>query len=154
MRSSFTFDPVNAACGAIFILAGGFFALQSLGLELGTAFRMGPGYFPLVLAVVLMFLGLVVVIQSTRVAGEPLGPIAVRGALLILPAPVFFGLTVRGLGFVPALFCTCMIASFASLRMTTMMAVILSALVTAFSVAVFIYGLGLPFQNFGPWLRF
>ena len=34
--------------------------------------------------------------------------------LFILPAPIFFGLTVRGLGFVPALFLTALIAAFAS----------------------------------------
>ena len=34
----------------LFILFGLFFGIQSLGLDLGTAFRMGPGYFPLVLA--------------------------------------------------------------------------------------------------------
>ena len=44
--------------------------------------------------------------------------IAWRGMLFILPAPVFFGLTVRGLGFVPAIFLTAFIASFASIRMT------------------------------------
>ena len=45
-----------------------------------------------------------------RVEGEPIGPIAWRGMLFILPAPIFFGLTVRGLGFVPSLFLTALIA--------------------------------------------
>ena len=83
-----------------------------------------------------------------------MGPIALRGILFILPAPIFFGLTVRGLGFVPALFCTALIAAFASQKMTPIAAVILSATLTAFSVAVFSYGLGLPFPLFGPWTRF
>lgn len=38
--------------------------------------------------------------------------------------------------------------------MNPFMAVILSAAITVFSVAVFNYGLGLPFQRFGPWLKF
>ncbi|MGO7424386.1 tripartite tricarboxylate transporter TctB family protein, partial [Rhizobium ruizarguesonis] len=33
-------------------------------------------------------------------------------------------------------------------------AIILSLLLTIFSVAVFSYGLGLPFERFGPWVRF
>ncbi|MBD0414311.1 tripartite tricarboxylate transporter TctB family protein [Oryzicola mucosus] len=151
---SFTIDPVNGACGAIFVALGGFFAFQSQQLDLGTTFRMGPGYFPLVLALVLVLLGLVVVVQATRIKGEPLGPIAWRGALFILPAPILFGVTVRGLGFVPSLFLTCLLASFASSRMTVPLALILSAVITAFSVAVFSYGLGLPFRNIGPWLSF
>ena len=74
--------------------------------------------------------------------------------LFILPAPIFFGLTVRGLGFVPALFLTALIAAFASRRMKPGMALVLCAALTLFSVAVFSYALGLPFQRFGPWLPF
>ena len=146
-------DPANGACGALFVAFGAFFALQSLGLDIGTTFRMGPGYFPLVLAGILILLGLVILFQATRVAGEPLGAIAWRGALFILPAPIFFGLTARGLGFVPALFFTCLIAAFASHKMKTLAALLLAAVVTLFSVVVFSYGLGLPFRLFGPWLR-
>ncbi len=72
-----------------------------------------------------------------RVEGEPIGPIAWRGMLLILPAPIFFGLTVRGLGFVPSIFLTALIASFASTRMKPLAALLLSAGVTLFSYAVF-----------------
>lgn len=151
---SFFIDPAEAACGAIFIGLGAFFALQSYGLEIGTAFRMGPGYFPLVLAVVLILLGGVIFLRSTRVQGDAIGAIAWRGIFFILPAPIFFGLTVRGLGFVPALFFSALIAAFASHKMSPIMAVLLSAAITVFSVAVFEYGLGLPFQQFGPWLKF
>lgn len=101
---SFFIDPAEAVCGAIFIGLGAFFALQSYGLEIGSAFRMGPGYFPLVLAIILVLLGGVIFIRSTRIQGEAIGAIAWRGIFFILPAPIFFGLTVRGLGFVPALF--------------------------------------------------
>ncbi|MCF3643064.1 tripartite tricarboxylate transporter TctB family protein [Rhizobium sp. TRM95111] len=151
---SVSIDPTNGVCGGALIATGLFFVWQSLSLDIGTAFRMGPGYFPLVLAVVLTVLGAVILVQATRVAGEPMGPIAVRGMLFILPAPIFFGLTVRGLGFVPALFCTAFIASFASRKMSPFAALVLSAALTLFSVAVFSYGLGLPFQLFGPWTRF
>jgi len=151
---SFSIDSTNGLCGAIFVGLGIFFAYQSLGLELGTTFRMGPGYFPLVLACALILLGAVILVQATRVSGEPIGPIAWRGMLFILPAPVFFGLTVRGLGFVPALFFTGLIAAFASSRMKPLTALVLVAGLTLFSVVVFSYALGLPFQRFGPWVRF
>jgi len=151
---SHSFDATEAICGAIFIALGIFFAWQSYGLELGTAFRMGPGYFPLVLSFILIALGAVILLRAAKVAGEPLGPIAWRGIFFILPAPIFFGFTVRGLGFVPALFFSALIASFASHKMKPLVAVLLSAAITVFSVAVFNYGLGLPFQRFGPWLNF
>lgn len=147
-------DPINGVCGALLIATGIFFALQSWSLDIGTALRMGPGYFPLLLAGVLVLLGVVILVQATRVEGEPIGDISWRGMLFILPAPIFFGLTVRGLGFVPALFVTSLIASFASLRMKPLTALVLSVAITIFSVAVFSYGLKLPFERFGPWTRF
>lgn len=147
------FDSTNAICGLTFIALGFFFIYQCLNLELGTALRMGPGYFPLFLAVILALLGAIVLVQATRVQGEPIGPIALRGMLFILPAPVLFGLTVRGLGFVPSLFFAALIAAFASSRMKPGMAVVLAAAITLFSVAVFSYALGLPFERFGPWTR-
>ncbi|NRP72770.1 hypothetical protein ILFOPFJJ_03669 [Ensifer psoraleae] len=151
---SISFDTTNALCGGILTAVGLFFVWQSLTLELGTAFRMGPGYFPLLLACVLTLLGAVILVQSARVQGEPMGAIAVRGMFLILPAPIFFGLTVRGLGFVPAIFCTALIACFASHRMKPHWALAISLALTVFSVAVFSYGLNLPFERFGPWVRF
>jgi len=147
------FDTTNAICGLTLIALGGFFIYQCLGLELGTAIRMGPGYFPLILAVILTGLGGIVLVQALRVAGEPIGPIALRGMLFILPAPIFFGLTVRGLGFVPAVFFAALIAGFASARMKPLMAVVLAAAISLFSMAVFSYALGLPFERFGPWMR-
>ncbi|WOS65688.1 tripartite tricarboxylate transporter TctB family protein [Sinorhizobium fredii] len=151
---SISFDTTNALCGGILTAVGLFFAWQSFNLELGTAFRMGPGYFPFLLAVILTLLGAVILVQSMRVQHEPMGPIALRGMLFILPAPIFFGLTVRGLGFVPSLFFTALIACFASHRMKPHWALAISLALTVFSVAVFSYGLNLPFERFGPWVRF
>ncbi|WP_119391644.1 tripartite tricarboxylate transporter TctB family protein [Taklimakanibacter lacteus] len=147
-------DTTNGLCGALFVVLGLFFAYQSWMMDMGTALRMGPGYFPLLLAGILLLLGIIVLIQATRVASEPIGPLAWRGMLLILPAPIFFGLTVRGLGFLPAIFITALIASFASMRMKPITALILSAGVTLFSYLVFSRGLSLPYRPFGPWLGF
>jgi hypothetical protein len=149
---SLSFSSRDLICGVLFILVGLFFAIQAYGLELGTAFRMGPGYFPLVLAGMLVLLGIVVIIQGTQVEHEPMGPIAWRGILFILPAPIFFGLTVRGLGFVPSLFLTALLAAFASTKMRPGTALLLVGRLTLFSVIVFSYALGLPFRRFGPWL--
>lgn len=145
-------DRANLACGLIFIAFGLYFGVNALTLDLGTAFRMGPGYFPLVLAALLIVLGAVIVIQAFRIEGESIGHIAWRGGLLILPAPIFFGLTVRGLGFVPAIFITCLIASFASHKMKPATAFVVSAAVTVFATTVFVRMLGLPFRLVGPWL--
>ncbi|MBE7183724.1 MAG: tripartite tricarboxylate transporter TctB family protein [Methylobacterium mesophilicum] len=147
-------DPANLACGALFILFGLFFGIQSFGLDLGTARNMGPGYFPLVLAGLLIVFGAIILVQALRTAGEPVGGFAWRGIVFILAAPIFFGIAVRGLGFVPTLFFTGLIAAFASRRMTVGLALILALILTVFCTLVFSYALELPFQRFGPWLPF
>ncbi|MBZ9653469.1 tripartite tricarboxylate transporter TctB family protein [Phyllobacterium lublinensis] len=149
---SLSFSARDLICGLLFIAVGLFFGIQAYGLEIGTAFRMGPGYFPLVLAAILVLLGIIVIVQSTQLEHEPMGPIAWRGLLFILPAPIFFGLTVRGLGFVPSLFFTGLLAAFASTKMRPGTALLLVGGLTLFSVIVFSYALGLPFRRFGPWL--
>ncbi|MBX3596311.1 MAG: tripartite tricarboxylate transporter TctB family protein [Rhizobiaceae bacterium] len=149
---NFTFDKANLACGALLVAIGMFFAVQSLQMELGTTFRMGPGYFPIVLSGVLILLGVIILVQATRVEGEPLGAIAWRGMAFILPAPILFGLTVRGLGFIPAIFLAALLASFASHKMTPLAAFILATSVGIFAYVVFLWGLGLPYRPLGPWL--
>ena len=147
-------DPTDLIAGAVFVLIGLFFGLQSLGLDIGTSLRMGPGYFPLVLSGVLILLGVVVLVRAAVVDNGPMEALAWRGMLFILPAPVFFGLTVRGLGFVPSLFFTALIAAGASHKMTLVKAILLAFAVTIFSTLVFSYALGLPFQRFGRWWPF
>ncbi|WP_323042556.1 tripartite tricarboxylate transporter TctB family protein [Gemmobacter sp.] len=148
-------DTVDVSTGILLMLAAGFFGWQTLDLDLGTTFRMGPGYFPAVLSAILFLLGLIILIKGIMgPASVGFGRVAWRGMLFILPAPVVFGLTVRGLGFVPALFITALIAAQASLRMRPLPSLILAVGVTIFSTLVFSYALGLPFQRFGPWVRF
>ncbi|WP_295047720.1 tripartite tricarboxylate transporter TctB family protein [uncultured Paracoccus sp.] len=146
-------DTTDIIAGLVFMGIAAFFGLQALGLEMGTSLRMGPGYFPMVLSVVLFLLGAIILFKAFgRADEEPFGIIAWRGILFILPAPIFFGLTVRGLGFVPALFIATLIASQASLRMRPLPALLLAVIVTIMSTLIFSYGLGLPFRRFGPWL--
>jgi hypothetical protein len=147
-------DPANGLCGAIFIGTGAFFAAQASALGIGSALQMGSGFFPMLLSVVLIGLGLLLVLRALRTEGEPIGQFAVRGMLLILPSPIVFGLTINTLGFMPALFMTCFVACFASVRMSVAMAVLVSAVVTVFSIVVFSYALGLPYPLLGTWLDF
>lgn len=139
---------------AIFIATGLFFAGFSwFGLNLGRATRMGPGYFPLVLGLVLVGFGLLVAFQASRSRDEPGGPVAWRGLSLVTLAILWFGFTVRGLGLVPALAGAVLIACFATPRTSPLTAAALTAGLTAFCVGVFTYALGLPLDLIGPWLR-
>jgi hypothetical protein len=147
-------DRQDAASGAIFVLLGGAFAIGSLGLELGTPLRMGPGFFPLLLGVLLMVLGGVIALRSVGAGPSRFGPVPWRGLLLVLAAPVLFGIVLRGLGLVPSVALVVLISAYASRRMSHPLAAMLTAGLTLFCVVVFSYALGLPIPRFGPWLRF
>lgn len=149
------FDATDAVAGVVFIALGAGFGLSALlGLEIGTALRMGPGYVPLALAAVLLTLGVLILLSSLKAPGAPVGPLAWRGMAFILPAPVLFGLAVRPLGFVPAVFAATLLAAFAAPRMRPGPALILAVAVTLFATLVFSVALGLPFRRFGPMLTF
>lgn len=150
-RRSFT----DVLSGGIFVVIGGAFVVGSLGYELGTPLRMGPGYFPLVLGGILAALGLAIVIKGL-VAGEMLdfGTIPWRAIGLITVATVFFGATVRGLGFVPTVAVTALLTGLASRRIPVLMAITVSAGLTVLSTLIFVYGLQLRIPLWGPWLPF
>ena len=115
---------------------------------------MGPGYFPLVLAGLLVLIGAAIALRAVREEELAINMHAVpwRGLVLILAAPVLFGLTVRGLGLLPAIALVALISSFASRRMTLVLAAGITVVLTAFCVLVFNVGLGLPIRLIGPWL--
>ena len=86
-----------------------------------------------------------------------MGPTAVWhaplvGVTLVTGSVLFFGLTVRLLGFAPSLLVSTFVASLATGRLKPAPALVLSAVVTAFSIAIFVIGLGMPYPVIGPWL--
>jgi len=143
----------DATAGLIFCLIGGWFLYDGAGLDRGTADRMGPGFFPPILAVLLILLGLVIILLGQRSADRTVGQVSWRGLALTLAAPVIFGATVQGLGLVGSLTLTTFCASMASRRMTLRNAVLITAGLVVFSVALFIYGIGLPLPLIGSWIR-
>lgn len=150
-----TLNRKDLVCGLVFVVIGLIFAVVGRDLEIGTATRMGPGYFPLVLCGLMIFIGLVIAVRAIgQPAGEPFGGVPWRAILLILPATVFFGYSVRGVGLVPAVMTVALASAFASHKMTVPLAIFLAVALAAFCSAVFVYGLGLPIQLFGPWVRF
>ncbi|WP_271201361.1 tripartite tricarboxylate transporter TctB family protein [Methylopila turkensis] len=141
----------DAAAGGIFIAIAAAFALGTMDLTIGTALRMGPGYFPLLLAGVLGLLGVIILLKSFGRPSVEIGTVPWRGAALILISPIVFGLTIRWLGLAPSVALVVAISAFASRRSTVKLAVALTLALTLFCVIVFQRWLGLPIPVFnGP----
>ena len=143
----------DVLAGGAFFLIGGAFVVGSLSYELGTPLRMGPGAFPLMVGATMAALGLAIVIKGL-IAGEVIafGPIPWRAVAVIVFAVLFFGFTVRRLGFVPASAVTALLTTLASPRVRLLTAVAVAAGLTAASTLIFVVGLQLRIPLWGPWL--
>ncbi len=143
----------DVLAGSVFIVLGGAFALGSLDYDIGTPLRMGPGYVPLVLGLLLAGLGVLVIVKGF-LAGErdPIGDVEWRAAALVAASLLFFGLTVRGLGVVGALFGAALLASLARARTRPTTALAIAGGLTILSVVIFIVALQLRLPLVGPWI--
>ena len=140
--------------GATFVVFGLAFAITAATYEIGTALRMGPGFFPLVLGSLLVVLGVLIAVKGFFAAdSDEIGPVPWKALALLVGALLFFGYTVRGLGVVPALFGTIFLSALAGHRARVIPAVVIAASLTALSVLIFIIALQLRLAYFGPWLQ-
>ena len=136
----------DAVSGLMFLAVAIYVSVSTLlGLDIGSMAEMGPGFFPLALSIILGVIG-VLVLLSARPDEDDQLPVNWRAVVLIGGAPIAFGLTVRTLGLVPALLVSVGMATAASTRIKPLGAAIIIAGVTIFCVAVFKYGIGVPYD--------
>jgi hypothetical protein len=148
-------DLKEFVAGAIFMLVAVAFAFSALrNLSLGTAGKMGPGYFPLMVAAALALIGLVIALRAFGGRTEPINIVGWRGLVLVLAAPAAFALTVAPLGFVAAIVSATAAAAWASSIMTVRFSLGLVLFMTALCVVVFSTILKMPVPLIGAWLQF
>jgi|SRR5215469_15870696 hypothetical protein len=138
--------------GLIYIFFGASAIIVGRDYPMGTAFRMGPAYFPTILGGLLVLIGVVAVIRSFVVAGAPIGRFAIRGLLFVSVSIFLFGFLVRGLGLAVALPVLVIVSAYASTKFRWGPMLIMAIGVTVFCVVVFLKGLGIPLPVLGPWL--
>ncbi|MFN3736478.1 tripartite tricarboxylate transporter TctB family protein [Hydrogenophaga sp.] len=142
--------------GIMFTAVGITFAVGATNYEVGQAARMGPGYFPLMLGILLAILGALVTLQSFRKGGgdgDPVGSIAWRPLVFVIGANLAFGALLVGVpalgipafGLIVAIFALVIIASFARKGASFKEAVVLSAVLAVGSYFAFVYALNLQF---------
>lgn len=136
--------PKDFWSGVMFVCVAVVAFVTSQGYSLGTPTRMGPGYFPIVLSLVLGGLGLVLVARSLVVSGEALEAFHARAIAVLVVAIVAFGLLIDKLGLVVSLGLVTAFSAAASAQFRVLEVVALSAFVTLFSVLIFVVALRLP----------
>jgi len=136
-------SPKELVAGLMFVGIGVTAIVIASNYTLGTAARMGPGYFPRILGILMIVLGAIIVLRSLRVSGPPLPGWKWRPVVVILGSVIVFGLVVNWLGLVFSTMLLIVLSSAASTEFRPKEAVISGVLLAALAVGVFIIGLKL-----------
>jgi len=135
----------DVLAGLLLIVIGGVAFLMALGYPFGSTRAMGPGYFPRVLSGVAMAFGAILLLKGLR------RPEAVKGrwgwwpiAMMTLSL-VAFGWIMDRFGIIPALVALFFISAFGGHEFKFKEVAILTVVMTAFAIGVFVVGLELPY---------
>jgi hypothetical protein len=147
MRIRLTTDLLT---GLLFLGLGAFAIIYGWNYPIGTAARMGPGYYPMILASGLILLGSILVGRSfvTGNDDDTLGEIAVRPLVFVLAGTLAFGLVVERTGFILASFLLIFAARLADRDFRLVEVTMLAAVLVVFIGALFWLGLSLPLKPF------
>ncbi|MBB3526967.1 tripartite tricarboxylate transporter TctB family protein [Rhizobium sp. BK456] len=120
----------------------------------GTSARMGPGFFPTIISVLLLGFGVIAVVRSLVIDSETPSTFAWQSGALIIGGLAAFAFLLPRIGFVVASIGLILLCALASARFRLSWPTSLAALaLIGACVFVFIDGLGVQMQAFGPWLQ-
>ncbi|MCC6194083.1 MAG: tripartite tricarboxylate transporter TctB family protein [Burkholderiales bacterium] len=142
---TFIKNPKDFWSGILYIAFGVFAILIALNYPVGTAGRMGPGYFPRALGILLILLGAVLSLRALRLRGSPIAFPTFKPLFIIIGSVVLFGVVAGPLklGLVVATVVLIVTSSMASDEFTWKAALVSSVALAAFTVLAFAYGLQL-----------
>ena len=133
------------ASGLMFIVVGLGFSWVARTYSMGTAAKMGPGYFPFLLGLVLAILGALVLwgSLSSKKEVDHLERWDLKILLWILGAVVLFGLLLKPLGMVLSVVVLVLVSSMASHEFNWKGAILNAIILVAISMGAFVYGINL-----------
>lgn len=138
-------DNKDVWAGLLLIAIGAGAILVARDYPFGTALRMGPGYFPVMLGALLILFGLAILAAGLRRGERIAGAWSLR-ALVVLPLSlVLFGLLMQHAGFVPAMLVLIFGSAAAGTELRFVEVLLFALGLTALSVVVFVWALGLPY---------
>jgi hypothetical protein len=136
-------SPKDFLAGLIFVAFGAAAIVLGSGYPLGTAARMGPGYFPRILGILLVVLGGALAMRALKLKGTPLPGWKWRPVVVVLGSVVVFGLVVTHIGLVLSTVGLIVAASAASTEFRWKEALVSGILLAALATGVFVIGLKL-----------
>jgi putative tricarboxylic transport membrane protein len=140
--------------GVIYFVVGSAALIISRDYGMGAAVKMGPAYFPTMLGVLLIVIGIISIVRSFLKSGSPIGAVAWKGLVLIVASTLLFGMIVRGAGLIIALPLLVMVSASASVRFSWKHSLAEAAVITVFCIVIFLKGLGVPLPILGSWFGY
>ncbi|NTI78478.1 tripartite tricarboxylate transporter TctB family protein [Rhizobium rhizogenes] len=137
------------AAGVMFLAFGLVGAIVGRGYEMGTAGRMGPGYFPALLSGGLILFGIIIGFRGLAFDGETIERMAFRPLLAVVGSVAVFGLTLDRLGLVVAVALVTLIMAFATTSRRWVEVIVSAAVMSLFCVLVFVVGLDQQMKIWG-----
>lgn len=147
---AFIRHPKDFFAGLLFIAFGIAAIVIGSGYALGTAARMGPGYFPRILGLLLIALGLVLAVRALRTSGPSIAAFKWRPLLVVLGSVAAFGLIVNHVGVAVSTILLIVAASAASHEFRLRESLIAGAALAVLAVGVFVIGLKLQLPIWPP----
>jgi hypothetical protein len=144
-------NPRDFWTGIIYLAFGLTAVIIARDYRMGTALKMGPAYFPTVLGILLILIGIVSLARSFIRPGAPIGTFAVKGTFLVVFSTLVFGFIIRGAGLAVALPVLVIMSAYASAHFRWPPTLALAAGLTVFCILVFLKGLGVPLPILGSW---
>jgi len=131
--------------GLMFVIFGAFFAILGSQYRIGTAAKMGAGYFPTVLGVIVILLGIVISAASltTGEIDQKAFKLGWPSLFLILGSVVLFGLLLRPFGLILSLYMLIAISSYASKNFSWKSMLLNATVLILICLAVFSWALKL-----------
>ena len=139
-------SPKNFVGGLLLIALALIAFWQGQDLPFGRAMKMGPGYFPRVLSVLICGSGVILVAMSFYVRGSALERWSLWRMCLVLAAIAAFAYGIRPLGLVPTGALLVAAASVAAPDVRWRESLVFGACLLLFTVLLFVYAIGLPLQ--------
>src|SRR5262245_36385674 len=131
--------------GVLLIALGGAAIFIARDYPFGSTMRMGAGYFPSVLGGILVLFGIYIMAAGLRAGAMITVHCSPRALVLLSLSLIAFGVLMTYGGFIPALAALIFASASAGREFKFVEVLLLTVILTALSVAVFVWGLGLPY---------
>ena len=137
-------NPRDFGAAMVFMFIGLFGLYFGKDLTYGTAGRMGPGYFPFILCVIILAIGTGIGFKALITEGPSIELPVFRPLFFVMVSIIFFGYAIDYIGLALTSISMTFIAAYARKGVNIMETALFAIVLSVGTVLIFVYGLGQP----------